>query len=170
MSAQALRETLHGSCVLLGEEGLLIRGRSGAGKSMLARALVARWHAAGRFAAHIADDRVRLELVSGRIVAMPHPAIAGTLEIRGLGLVAVAHERACVLGAVVELVDEPPERLPEPAALQQAVMGISLPSLPVNSDQWLLDRVETFWFQRYYKQDGAMSRVTRLNFSSRCTR
>jgi len=165
-----LSETLHASCVLLGEGGLLIRGPSGAGKSMLAHGLVARWHAAGRFAAHVADDRVRVARVAGRVVAMPHPAIAGTLEIRGLGLVPVAHEPACVLRAVIDLVENLPERLPEPAALQQVIMGVSLPFLPVSRDNWLIDRVETFWFQGYYKQDGAMSRVARLNFSSRCTR
>jgi hypothetical protein len=137
---------------------------------MLAHGLVARWRAAGRFAAHVADDRVRIAASAGRLVAMPHAAIAGTLEIRGLGLVAVAHERACVLRAVVDLVDEPPARLPEPSALRQVVMGIVLPSLALNRDKWLIDRVETFWFQGYYKQDGAMSRVARLNFSSRCTK
>jgi HPr kinase/phosphorylase len=153
-----LSQTLHGSCVLLGEGGLLIRGPSGAGKSMLAHGLVARWRAAGRFAAHVADDRVRLVQMAGRVVAMPHPVIAGALEIRGLGLVAVAHERACVLRAVIDLVEAFPERLPEPAALQQVVMGVLLPTLPVSRDNWLIDRVETFWFQGYYKQDGAMSR------------
>jgi len=165
-----LSETLHASCVLLGAGGLLIRGPSGAGKSMLAHGLVARWQAAGRFAAHVADDRVRVAPMAGRVVAMPHPAIAGSLEMRGLGLVPVAHERACVLRAVIELVEEVPARLPEPAALQQAVTGVLLPFLPVNRDNWLIERVETFWFQGYYKQDGAMSRVARLNFSSRCTR
>jgi serine kinase of HPr protein (carbohydrate metabolism regulator) len=162
--------TLHAGCVLLDDGGLLIMGPSGAGKSMLAAALVRRWQQAGRFAVHVADDRVQVAARSGRLVARPHPAIAGCLEIRGLGIVPVAHERACVLRGAVELVATSPQRLPEVESRTWAFSGVSLPKMAVEADKWLLDRVEIFWRQAYYEQDGAMSRATGLNFSSRCTR
>jgi HPr kinase/phosphorylase len=78
------RETVHACCVLVGERGLLIRGASGSGKSTLARELVTDAARAGLFAAHVADDRTRLEAIHGRLLAGPVPEIRGKLEVRGL--------------------------------------------------------------------------------------
>ena len=50
--------TVHATAIVIGETGVLIRGRSGSGKSSLALALVARVRLAGGFAAFVADDRV----------------------------------------------------------------------------------------------------------------
>jgi serine kinase of HPr protein (carbohydrate metabolism regulator) len=83
--------TVHASCVVLGEAGVLIRGPSGSGKSQLARRLVSAYPG---FARLLSDDRVRIEVRHGRVVARTVPAIAGTLEIRGLGLVPAAFEPA----------------------------------------------------------------------------
>ena len=55
---------VHASAVLVGERGVLIRGASGAGKSLMALALVERVRRDGGFAALVADDRVWLEAVA----------------------------------------------------------------------------------------------------------
>ena len=77
--------TVHAACVVLGEAGVLIRGESGAGKSSLALGLIEAAPAHGLFGALVADDRVRITCAHGRLVARPHPAIAGRIELRGLG-------------------------------------------------------------------------------------
>lgn len=118
---------LHGGCVLLGEAGLLILGPSGIGKSALARRLVAERRAAGGFAALVADDRVLVSRHGGRIVARPHPALAGFAEHRGLGIRPVSHEGAAVLRLVVELTREPAPRMPEEAELAATLLGIRIP-------------------------------------------
>ena len=118
--------TVHASCVLVGEAGVLIRGPSGSGKSRLARELVAT--AGGRgFASLVCDDRVRLERRSGRLVARAVAAIAGRIEIRGLGLMALAHEPAAVVRLVVDALPQQAERLPQESEDSVEVCGVVLP-------------------------------------------
>jgi HPr kinase/phosphorylase len=118
--------TVHASCVVLGEAGILIRGPSGSGKSQLARRLVSAY--AG-FARLVSDDRVRIEVRHGRVVARSVPAIAGALEIRGLGLVRTAFEPAAVVRLVVDALTGPADRLPEEADAQVDVSGVALPRI-----------------------------------------
>ena len=123
--------TVHATCVVVGEAGVLIRGESGAGKSSLALALIERAGLQGAFAALVGDDRVRVEVRHGRVVARPHPAIAGLVEIRGHGIVAVDHVPACVLRLVVDLVGAAP-RLPEPPEPEAAILGVAVPRLRID--------------------------------------
>jgi len=57
----------------------------------------------------VADDRVEIE--DG--VASPPPALAGLLEVRGLGIVRLAHLTSARLALAVELAGQA-ERLPQP--------------------------------------------------------
>ena len=123
--------TVHATCVVVGEAGVLIRGESGAGKSSLALALIERAGCRGMFAALVGDDRVRLHRRHGRIVARPHPAIAGRVEIRGHGIVAVDHLPACVLRLVVDLAAAGP-RLPDEPEPDAALLGVALPRLRID--------------------------------------
>lgn len=122
------RETVHASCVLLDEAGVLIRGPSGAGKSALCLTLLDRFFLEGRHARLVGDDRVRLEAHHGRLVARPHPALAGLIEIRGLGpRRLVTHAPAAVVRLVVDLVAAV-ERLPE-AADTARLLCVAVPRL-----------------------------------------
>ena len=121
--------TLHAGCVVVGEAGVLLRGPSGIGKSTLARRLVAAEAAARRFGAHVADDRVMLRARAGRLLARPHPAIAGRLEVGGCGIAAVRHLREAVIRLVVDLVASAPARLTEAAETEAELLGIRLPRL-----------------------------------------
>jgi hypothetical protein len=94
---------LHGSSVIIGDCGILIRGASGAGKSSLASVLVSQARERGEFAAWVADDRVIVAAHGGRLVASPHPLIAGRFEARGLGILEERHESGAVLRLVVDL-------------------------------------------------------------------
>ena len=123
------RETVHASCVLLDEAGVLIRGPSGSGKSALCLALLDRFFLESRHARLVGDDRVRLEAHHGRLVARPHPALAGLIEIRGLGpRRLVTHAPAAVVRLVVDLVGET-ERLPDDAAETALLLGVAVPRL-----------------------------------------
>ncbi len=115
-------QTIHATCVSLSGAGVLLRGPSGCGKSDLALRLID----AG--ALLVADDRVAIELVGGVPWGACPPALAGLLEVRGVGILPVPWVGAAPLALVVDLV--PPgevERLPGPATAD--VAGISLPSL-----------------------------------------
>ena len=118
---------IHASCVLVGEAGILIRGPSGAGKSTLAASLVEEARRTGRHGGLVGDDRVRLSVRHGRLIARPVAAIAGLIEVRGLGLRRVPHDGAAVIRLVVDLVADRPARLPDPAAITLRLLGIDLP-------------------------------------------
>ncbi|MET0257501.1 MAG: HPr kinase/phosphatase C-terminal domain-containing protein [Methylobacterium sp.] len=119
----------HATCLVLAEAGVLIRGAAGAGKSTLCLELLDHADSTGTHARLVGDDRVHLTLRHGRIVARGHPAVAGLVEIRGLGIRRLAHVApAAVIRLVVDLVEDAPRlppRPPEPAL----ILGVALPRL-----------------------------------------
>ena len=122
--------SVHASAVVIGETGVLIRGASGSGKSSLADALILEAAQRGQFGRLIGDDRIRLACAGGRIMARPHPAIAGQIERRGIGIVSVPGEAAVVVRLVADILpDEAPQpaRLPESPDASAAISGVVLP-------------------------------------------
>lgn len=123
------RQTLHACAVLAGETGILILGRAGSGKSGLARQIVENWHDRGLFASLVGDDRIALCVAHGRLIARPHPVIAGQAEVRGLGILPFAHEARACIGLVLELTEQPAVRLPEAKDRAITLLGVSVPLL-----------------------------------------
>ncbi|PKQ03845.1 MAG: aldolase, partial [Alphaproteobacteria bacterium HGW-Alphaproteobacteria-12] len=78
---------VHGTCVACGTRAVLMRGPSGSGKSDLAFRLL-RDDPSGETRI-VADDRVVLSGVGNGLVASAPPALAGLVELRGLGLLAM---------------------------------------------------------------------------------
>jgi HPr kinase/phosphorylase len=123
--------TVHASAVLVGARAVLIRGPSGSGKSRLALALVETARAGGLpFARLVADDRVHLSPAAGRLLVRPAAALAGLIELRGVGIVRMAYEPCAVIGIVADL-GASAERLPAAEQRQTVIEGISLPRLAV---------------------------------------
>ncbi len=102
---------IHGTCVAIDGVGVLLRGPPGSGKSDLALRLI---DCGARL---VSDDQTELRRAEGGIIAGAPPAIAGRLEVRGVGILAVPTVPQARLALVVELVDAGRvERLPEPLA------------------------------------------------------
>lgn len=122
------RTNLHATALVVGATGLLIVGRSGAGKSMLALHMLGTLHARGIFAALVADDQIWLDIRGDRLVAEAPQTIAGMIEVRGYGPASIAFEKKAVIDRVVALVDpaEAP-RYREDAI--ETILGIPLPRL-----------------------------------------
>jgi HPr kinase/phosphorylase len=132
MNATMTATTIHASAVLVDAQALLIRGPSGAGKSQLAFGLIdAARTGRLRFARLIADDRVHIETHHGRLLARPAPALAGLIEIRGIGICRLPFEPMGVIGLVVDLAASDAARMPEPVATTTEINGIVLPRLGV---------------------------------------
>jgi HPr kinase/phosphorylase len=125
-------EVVHGTCVALGQRGVLLRGPSGCGKSDLALRflfLARRGPAAIEPPALVADDRVELRRDDGRILAAAPDSIRGKLEVRGVGIVNVKALAGCELVLVADLVaPEAVERMPEPDVTVR-LAGVDLPLL-----------------------------------------
>jgi hypothetical protein len=127
-----LGASIHASCVVVGEAGILIRGESGSGKSTLARALLDHGDRCGLFARLVCDDRVTLCLTHDRVIARAVPPIAGRLEIRGFGIVDLPYETAAVVRLVVDC-GITPFRFPDAEGLQTDLLGVTLPRIAVGS-------------------------------------
>jgi HPr kinase/phosphorylase len=124
--------TIHASAVLVGSRAALIRGPSGAGKSRLALDLIQAARGGSLpFARLVADDRIHLEAAGGRLLARPAEALAGLLEVRGAGILRLAHEPCAVVGFVVDLASESAERLPQAEGRETEIAGIKLLRLAV---------------------------------------
>src|SRR5215470_5935497 len=124
--------TLHASAVLVGSCAALIRGPPGSGKSRLTLALVAAADAGLlRFGRLVADDRCHIDVANGRLVVRPAAALAGLLEVRGLGLRRLPFEPVARVGVVVDLCANDAQRLPDATAKVATIAGITLPRVAV---------------------------------------
>ena len=122
-------ETVHATLVALAGAGVLLRGASGAGKSDLALRLIGLsngWQL-------VSDYQVVLSRAGNRVVGRAPAAIAGKLEVRGLGVVEMPAAESADVRLIVDLVarQEVP-RLPldgETAPL----LGLALPRFRLNA-------------------------------------
>lgn len=123
---------LHGSCLSVGEAGVLLLGPPGSGKSDLVLRLIDQpglgISGTLKQTQLVADDQVVIKLAGGQLVASAPPAIAGCLEIRGLGLAGLSHRAEVVLAFAVRLNSrETIERLPDTEKNRFEILGTSLP-------------------------------------------
>jgi HPr kinase/phosphorylase len=126
--------TIHASAVLAGARAVLIRGPAGAGKSRLAWTLIEAAAAGSlRFARLVGDDRLHLEAAHGRLLVRPAAALAGQIEVRGLGIRRLAFEPAAVVGLVVDLAAAGAGRLPSPAETRTELAGTAVRRLPIGA-------------------------------------
>ena len=95
---------IHASCASRRGAGVLLVGPPGSGKSDLLLRLLARGFDL------VSDDRTEIE--DG--IARPVPALAGLLEVRGLGIVRLPHAASARLALVAQL-GQPSVRMPSPA-------------------------------------------------------
>jgi hypothetical protein len=94
---------IHASAVVVGEAGVVIRGRSGRGKSALALALIDIANTHGLFGRLVGDDRILVRACGGRILLSGAPNTLSLIERRGIGLETVPFEPAAVARLVVDI-------------------------------------------------------------------
>jgi HPr kinase/phosphorylase len=127
--------SIHASCVLLGsagealgapaDAGVLLKGPSGSGKSDLALRLI------DRGGMLVADDRTELFRDETALAARAPCALAGFLEIRGVGIVEFPHAASAKIALVVELV-----RLADVVRLPEAERYAPPSSLGLSREYW----------------------------------
>jgi serine kinase of HPr protein (carbohydrate metabolism regulator) len=124
--------TVHASAVLIGARAALIQGPAGSGKSRLVLALLsATRQGLLPFARLVGDDRVHVEAAHGRLIVRPAAALAGQIEVRGLGVRRVPYEPIAKVGFLVELDAKDAERVPAHGGTEAVLAGIAVPRLAV---------------------------------------
>ena len=127
---------LHGTCVSVGGEGVLILGDPGRGKSGLALRLI---DEPGYGISDVllrselvADDQVIVTRDQDRLWAAAPATLRGKLEIRGLGIVTLTTVPSVDLALVVQLQNHTAiKRLPDPATFD--ILGIALPLVEIDA-------------------------------------
>lgn len=99
---------------------MILRGPSGCGKSDLALRLIRQG------ARLVADDITVIGTDRDGLTASAPPAIAGMIEVRGIGIVRLPYAASTKLAAVIDLVaGTAVERMPEPATCE--LLGVQVP-------------------------------------------
>lgn len=114
--------TVSATTVSIDRRGVMLRGRSGTGKSDLALRLIEEG------AELVADDRTVLRHQDGSVIAACLPEGAGLIEVRGVGIPRLPkHADAVPVALLVDLHPRghPIARLPNPS--YEMIFGVSLP-------------------------------------------
>ena len=132
---------IHGTCIALDGEGVLLVGKPGSGKSDLALRLIDQ-AGSGLSGKHktaqlVADDQVIIRKVGGALVASAPASLKGKLEIRGLGIAELAVAEETRLRLAVRLTPSAEiERLPDLDRGRMDILGLALPLIlldPLNA-------------------------------------
>lgn len=119
---------IHASAVSWQNQGIIIFGPSGSGKSDLCLRLIVE-HGARL----VSDDRCEIELKADRPTVFAPQNIKGKLEIRGVGIATISSVDSAPLCLAVQIVppQEEIERLPLGQSYQ--ILGKSLPLIKIHA-------------------------------------
>ena len=145
----APKDEIHGVMMNVYGVGVMIRGKSGIGKSELALDLIKRGHRL------ISDDSVEVYHVSNHIICKAPKLLRKMLEIRGLGVIDIdkifgptAYVKKSNLDFVIELIKLEDsleiDRL-DPLRKTETILGLEIPKLviPVSESKSLSSIIET---------------------------
>lgn len=113
-------DVIHATCVAIAGRGILIGGASGTGKSDLALRLI------DRGATLVSDDYTLVSRDGDGLIARVPDRIAGAIEVRGIGILAMPHVDGVPLALLIDL-DEAPDRMP--TIDEREFAGLPLPRL-----------------------------------------
>lgn len=127
---------VHGSAVLIGRMGILVRGPARSGKSALCLSTLRRAASLGLDSWLVADDRVQIEATPAGLVMSAPASLRGLIEISGVGIVSEPAIHSAPLVLVVDLCEPGGiDRMPEEADADVNIMStpIRLVRLPSHS-------------------------------------
>ena len=116
-------KTIHSTSVVIDDNGVLILGDSGSGKSDLALRLI------DNGATLISDDISICRKNSNNIYLYCPPEIKGLLEVREIGIITVPFVERIKLRLVVNLKSNNNERFPKDSSFR--ILGIKIPIINI---------------------------------------
>ncbi len=122
---------IHGTAIMINDTGVLLRGSSGSGKSLLALQLLDLFSPKSLL---IADDRVDILAKNNEIYMLTPKNIGGLIELRGRGVIKKEYIKKAKLHLIIDLVAEF-DRYPEQDEFFTIVQGVNIPRCPVPNRQ-----------------------------------
>ncbi len=119
---------MHSSSVVIDDNGVLIMGNSGSGKSDLALRLID--NGATLISDDISDDISICKKTLNNIYLYCPPEIKGLLEVREIGIMTVPFVEKIKLQLVVNLKSKNNERFPKDSSLK--ILGIKIPLINID--------------------------------------
>ena len=118
-----IAKQFHSTSVVIEDLGVLIRGKSGIGKSDLALRLI------DSGATLISDDLTICKKIGDYLYLYPHSKTKGLLEVREIGIMTVPYVENIKLNLVVELVEKKFERIPR--VMNCSILGLKFPKIKI---------------------------------------
>ncbi len=112
---------IHASLVSLDNKGILLLGKSGSGKSDLALRLIMEQEAK-----LVADDRVNLDVINGKLYGEAPEELMGKIEIRHVGIASFPVKKQEKIALCVELVQNRTDLERYPTLEYIDFLGVSL--------------------------------------------
>lgn len=124
------RTIIHATLVSLQNKGVLLKGKSGTGKSDLALRLIE-----SKGALLVADDMVELKVDNNRLIGQAPQNLAGLLEVRGIGIVRYPYEKESTIDLIVDLQNtrENIERMP--IMIKDVILGLEINKIDLYAEE-----------------------------------
>ncbi len=126
--ANKIELNIHASALYIEGYGVLIRGKSGSGKSLLALELIDN---ITKFKTTlIADDRVNISKENNEVFLHYVPSLKAKIELFGYGIVKREYIKSAKLDLIIDLVDEI-VRMPEKKEFSCVFLGEKIARCPI---------------------------------------
>ena len=112
---------IHASMLKINNKGVLIKGKSGCGKSDLALRLLA-----DKNVYLVADDVVSLFIENNKVCGKAPENLQGLLEVRGVGVVKIPYVEQASVDLVINLIDNPSEIERMPKIAHENILGLEI--------------------------------------------
>jgi len=112
---------IHATMLEINGKAVLIKGKSGCGKSDLALRLLA-----DKNIRLVADDVVSLLVENNKVYGKAPQNLRGLLEVRGVGVVKMPYVEQAAVDLVVNLVDNPEEIERMPKIAHENILGLEI--------------------------------------------
>lgn len=124
------KQNIHANGVVFDGVGIIIRGPSGSGKSLLTLSLLEFGSMKGNRAILVSDDRLDIFVQNGELIMGAPEQIGGKIELAGRGIIECAYKKSALVHIIIDLV-EAFERMPKNSSLNTTLLGIELARCPV---------------------------------------